>query len=223
MRLGRRDVAGSLLALAAAALCVRLGFWQLDRLRQRRERNATSRAALGLPLLGASGALTLDSARGRRLRARGVYDYAGERLWRPRAYEGVPGVALITPVKLADGSAVLVDRGWAPSPDAYHIDQRAYREPDTADVVGIGMAAPRGRGDVDPARLRDSLPYPLLPFVIQLLPPVTARDRPLPPGLVRWPLPDLGDGPHLFYAIQWFSFAVIIVVGSVALVQKQRR
>ena len=223
MRLGRRDVAGSLLALAAAALCVRLGFWQLDRLRQRRERNATSRAALGLPLLGASGALTLDSARGRRLHARGVYDYAGERLWRPRAYEGVPGVALITPVKLADGSAVLVDRGWAPSPDAYHIDQRAYREPDTADVVGIGMAAPRGRGDVDPARLRDSLPYPLLPFVIQLLPPVTARDRPLPPGLVRWPLPDLGDGPHLFYAIQWFSFAVIIVVGSVALVQKQRR
>ena len=223
MRLGRRDVAGSLVALAAAALCVRLGFWQLDRLRQRRERNATSRAALGLPLLGASGALTLDSARGRRLHARGVYDYAGERLWRPRAYEGVPGVALITPVRLADGSAVLVDRGWAPSPDAYHIDQRAYREPDTADVVGIGMAAPRGRGDVDPARLRDSLPYPLLPFVIQLLPPVTARDRPLPPGLVRWPLPDLGDGPHLFYAIQWFSFAVIIVVGSVALVQKQRR
>jgi len=223
VRLGRRDVAGSLVALAAAALCVRLGFWQLDRLRQRRERNATSRAALGLPLLGASGALTLDSARGRRLHARGVYDYAGERLWRPRAYEGVPGVALITPVRLADGSAVLVDRGWAPSPDAYHIDQRAYREPDTADVVGIGMAAPRGRGDVDPARLRDSLPYPLLPFVIQLLPPVTARDRPLPPGLVRWPLPDLGDGPHLFYAIQWFSFAVIIVVGSVALVQKQRR
>jgi len=223
VRLGRRDVAGSLVALAAAALCVRLGFWQLDRLRQRRERNATSRAALGLPLLGASGALTLDSARGRRLHARGVYDYAGERLWRPRAYEGVPGVALITPVKLADGSAVLVDRGWAPSPDAYHIDQRAYREPDTADVVGIGMAAPRGRGDVDPAKLRDSLPYPLLPFILQQLPPSTALHRPPPLRLVRWPLPDLGDGPHLFYAIQWFSFAVIIVVGSVALVQKQRR
>jgi len=33
----------------------------------------------------------------------------------------------------------------------------------------------------------------------------------------------LGDGPHLSYAIQWFSFAVIIVVGSVALARKQRR
>ena len=179
--------------------------------------------AFGFAASLATGALTLDSARGRRLHARGVYDYAGERLWRPRAYEGVPGVALITPVKLADGSAVLVDRGWAPSPDAYHIDQRAYREPDTADVVGIGMAAPRGRGDVDPAKLRDSLPYPLLPFILQQLPPSTALHRPPPPRLVRSPLPDLGDGPHLSYAIQWFSFAVIIVVGSVALARKQHR
>ena len=223
MRLGWRDVAGVLVALAVAALCVGAGVWQLDRLRQRRERNAVSRAAFGLAPLEVTGAITVDSARGRRLHARGVYDYAGERLWRPRAYEGVPGVALITPVKLADGSAVLVDRGWAPSPDAYHIDQRAYREPDTADVVGIGMAAPRGRGDVDPAKLRDSLPYPLLPFILQQLPPSTALHRPPPPRLVRSPLPDLGDGPHLSYAIQWFSFAVIIVVGSVALARKQHR
>jgi len=223
VRLGWRDVAGLLVALAVAALCVGAGFWQLDRLRQRRERNAVSRAALGLPQLEVTRAITLDSARGRRLHARGAYDYAQERLWRPRPYEGVPGVGLLTPVKLADGSAVLVDRGWASSPDAYHVDQRAYREPDTADVLGIGMAAPRARGDVDPVKLRDSLPYPVLPFVIQLLPSRTARDRPLPPGLVRPPPPELSDGPHLSYAIQWFSFAVIIVVGSAALVRKQRR
>jgi len=223
VRLGWRDVAGLLVALAVVALCVGAGVWQLDRLRQRRERNAVSRAALGLPQLEVTGAITLDSARGRRLHARGEYDYAQERLWRPRPYEGVPGVALLTPIKLADGSAVLVDRGWAPSPDAYHVDQRAYREPDTADVVGIGMAAPRARGDVDPAKLRDSLPYPLLPFVIQLLPPSTNLRRPPQPALVRMPPPELSDGPHLSYAIQWFSFAVIIVVGSVALVRKQRR
>ena len=217
MRFGGRDLAGLLAALAVAALCARLGFWQLDRLRQRRERNAVSRAAFALPLLEVTGAITLDSARGRRLHARGVYDYAKERLWRPRPYEGVPGVALITPVRLADGSAVLVDRGWAPSPDAYHIDQRAYRESDTADVAGIGMAAPRARGDVDPIQLRDSLPYPLLPFVMQLLPPSTTLPRPL----VRIPPPGLSDGPHLSYALQWFSFALIIVLGSAALAWKQ--
>ena len=223
MRLGWRDVAGLLVALAVAALCVGAGVWQLDRLRQRRERNAVSRAAFGLPPLEVTGAITVDSARGRRLHARGVYDYAKERLWRPRPYEGVPGVALITPVRLADGSAVLVDRGWAPSPDAYHVDQRAYREPDSADVVGIGIDAPRARGDVDPVKLRDSMPYPLLPFVIQLLPPSTIPHRRPPPGPIRSPPPELSDGPHLSYAIQWFSFAVIIVVGSVALVRTQRR
>src|SRR2546422_8332082 len=63
-----------------------------------------------------------------RLRARGIYDYAHERLWHGPSYEGIPGVDLITPLRLADGGAVLVDRGWAPSPDGYHVDEGAYRE-----------------------------------------------------------------------------------------------
>ena len=221
MRIDRRDLAGLVVALLVAAACVRLGVWQLDRLHQRRERNAALLAARARPLLEVTGSLPADSARDRRLHARGVYDYARERLWRARSYQGVPGVDPVTPLRLADGAAVLVDRGWAPSPDAYHLDQPAYREGDSAVVLGLGMLAPRARGDVDPAALRDSVPYPLLPFVIQQLPPVAAPDRPLPPGLIRWPIPELSDGPHLSYAIQWFSFAVIIVVGSVALARKR--
>src|SRR2546428_720745 len=124
------------------------------------------------------------------------------------------------PARLADGSAVFVDRGWAPSPDAAHVDEQAYEEPDTADVLGLGLRAPRGRGDVDPVALRDSLPYPVLPFILQQVPPPPASYRPLPPSLMRWPAPALDDGPHLSYAIQWFSFAVIILGGSVALFRK---
>jgi len=215
-----RDRAGLLVALLIAGGCVRLGVWQLDRLHQRRERNAALLAARARPLLEVKGSLPADSARDRHLHARGVYDYAQERLWRARSYEGVPGVDLVTPLRLADGAAVLVDRGWAPSPDAYHLDQQAYREGDSATVLGLGMLAPRARGDVDPGALRDSVPYALLPFVIQQLPPA-APDRPPPPGLIRWPIPELSDGPHLSYAIQWFSFAVIIVVGSLALARKR--
>jgi len=223
MRLQRRDWAGLVFALVVAAVCVRLGVWQVDRLRQRRAWNAAARAARERPPLGvAGGALTADSVRDRQLRARGIYDYAHERLWHGRSYEGIPGVDLITPLRLADGGAVLVDRGWAPSPDGYHVDEGAYREADSADVLGLGMPAPRARGDVDPARLKDSVPYRLLPFVIQQLPPSTALNRPLPPGLIRWPAPELSDGPHLSYAVQWFSFAIIIVVGSVALLRKGR-
>jgi len=220
-RIDRRDLAGLAIALFIAAACVRLGAWQLDRLHQRRERNAVLLAARARPLLEVDGSLPADSARDRHLHARGVYDYAQERLWRARSYEGVPGVDLVTPLRLADGAAVLVDRGWAPSPDAYHLDQPAYREGDSAVVLGLGMPAPRARGDVDPVALRDSLPYTLLPFVIQQVPSSPDLYRPLPPGLIRWPIPELSDGPHLSYAIQWFSFAVIIAVGSLALARKR--
>lgn len=209
------------MAFAVAAGCVRLGVWQLDRLRQRRERNAVLLAARALPPVALAGAVSLDSVRDRRVYARGRYDYGQERFWRPRSYEGVPGVDLVTPLRLPDGSAVLVDRGWVPSPDAYHVDQAAYREGDSAAVLGVAMQAPRTRGDVDPAALRDSVPYAVLPFVLQELPPSTALERSLPPGLARWPMPELSDGPHLSYAIQWFSFALISVVGSLALVRQR--
>ena len=215
-----RDVAGLVIAVALAAGCVRLGVWQLDRLQQRRTRNAQLRAARERPAVEARAGLTADSAASRRVYAAGRYDYAHQRLWRARTYEGVPGVALVTPLRLADGSAVFVDRGWAPSPDAAHVDEQAYEEPDTADVLGLGLRAPRGRGDVDPVALRDSLPYPVLPFILQQVPPPPASYRPLPPSLMRWPAPALDDGPHLSYAIQWFSFAVIILGGSVALFRK---
>jgi surfeit locus 1 family protein len=221
MTLERRDVAGLVVAFVVAAGCARLGVWQLERLRQRRAHNAVLLAARTRPPVAVSGSLDADSARDRRLLARGRYDYARERLWRPRSYEGLPGVDLVTPLLLSDGAAVLVDRGWVPSPDAYHVDQGAYREGDSADVLGLGFAAPRARGDVDPVALRDSVPYRLLPFVVQQLPPSTALYRPLPPGLVRWPAPELSDGPHLSYAIQWFSFALIIVVGSLALFRQR--
>lgn len=227
MALEWRDRAALVVALAVAALCVRLGVWQLDRLRQRRARNAQVLARRTELPLSVTGSISADSARDRRLVARGVYDYSHERLWHGRSYEGIPGVDLVTPLRLLlpDSSGVLVDRGWAPSPDGYHVDQEAYREGegDSAEVVGIGVVAPRAPGDVDPGALRDSVPYQLLPFVIQQLPPPpsTAPYRPLPPGLIRWPAPELSDGPHLSYAIQWFSFAVIITVGSIALAQKR--
>src|SRR2546427_4287100 len=205
MRLDRRDRVGLVVAFLVAAGCVRLGVWQLDRLHQRRERNATLLAARARPPLEVTGSVSGDSARDRRLQARGVYDYEHERLWRARSFEGVPGVDLVTPLRLADGSAVLVDRGWAPSPDAYHLDQAAYREADSAVVLGLGMLAPRARGDVDPAAVRDSVSYPLLPFVIQQLPPATPASRPLPAVLVRCPSPEPAAAPHLPCAIHWFS------------------
>lgn len=218
MKWRRGDVLAALVALLAAAACVRLGIWQLDRLAQRRAHNAALAARVALPPVALPApALSGEAAHQRRATARGVFDFAREQVWPGRSFEGTPGVALITPLRLADGSAVLVDRGWVPSPDAFHVDRARYREPDSAAVRGLALVPPRGRGDVDPRALRGVLPYPLHPFVIQ-------AEQPPSPGLPRrWPPPAFRSGPHLFYAIQWFSFAAIIVVGTVLLLRKHAR
>jgi len=184
-------------------------FWQLDRLHQRRARNAVLEARLALPPLPVSRNLTADSVRQRRVVAQGVYEFSAERTWPGRSFQGTPGVALVTPLRLADGSALLVDRGWVPSPDAFHVDHTLYREPDTVTVTGIALIPPRGRGDVAVAGF--------LPFVVQLESPDPTRGLPR-----RWPAPTFDDGPHLSYAIQWFSFALIALVGTAALIRKGR-
>ena len=217
MSLRRRDLAAAILALAVAALFVRLGVWQLHRLADRKTRNgeiqaAHALAAVELPLHR----VEPEALRDRRAHARGVYDYAHERVWKGRTYDDAPGVALLTPLRLSDGSAVFVDRGWVPSPDAVHVDATRYREGDSADVTGLALPAPRDRGDVNPAALKDSLPYTTLAIVLQL----DDTAAPHPAGLKRWRPPALDNGPHLSYAIQWFSFAAIVLVGVAVLLWK---
>jgi surfeit locus 1 family protein len=205
----RRDLILVGVAVAVAAGCIRAGMWQLDRLGQRRARNALLAARWALPPLELRGPLPADSARQRRIVARGVYEFSAEKSWPGRSFQGTPGVALITPVRLADGSAVLVDRGWVPSPDAYHVDHELYHEPDTVTVTGLGVIPPRGLGDVDTRGY--------LPFIIQLETPDPPRGLPR-----RWPEPALDGGPHLSYAIQWFSFAAIALVGTAALLRTRK-
>ncbi|MGH7645944.1 MAG: SURF1 family protein [Gemmatimonadales bacterium] len=226
----RREVGLGVVALAVSVVCVRLGVWQLDRLAERRARNAEVRAARERPPIALTGlGLPADSARQRRLLARGVLDYAHERVWPARSYQGAPGVHLITPLRLPDGVAVLVDRGWVPSYDARQVDRAAFREAaETVAVLGLGLLGPRGRGDVDPQMLGDSLPYPVLPFLVQWGPPPSLPGAPAPvraPGRppVRVVPSALDDGPHLMYAVQWFSFAAIAVVGTGLLLRKASR
>jgi surfeit locus 1 family protein len=217
MTMERKDWALVVVAVLVAGVCTRLGFWQLDRLSQRRARNAVTAAALAREPLVVGETFSLDSVARRRIRASGVYDYARERVRPGRFYDGTPGVAVLTPLRLADGRAVFVDRGWAPSPDARRIDLLDYRERDTVEIVGLGVLLPRGPGDVDAARLADSLPYALLPFGIQQLPSET------PARLRRWPASRLDNGPHLGYAVQWFSLAMIAVVGTAVLLKTSRK
>lgn len=217
MSLRRRDLAGGILALAIAAFFVRLGVWQLHRLVERKAQNAAIAAARAAPPVELPEHNFLPEAvRDRTAHARGRYDYAHQRVWTGRTFEGAPGVALLTPLVLSDGSAIFVDRGFVASPDARRVDASRYGEGDSSEVTGLVIPAPRDRGDVNPAALRDSVPYRLLDAVLLLDDTAAAH----PQGVLRWRPPRLDDGLFLAYAVIWFAFALTAVVGAVVLLVK---
>jgi surfeit locus 1 family protein len=206
--------------LVAAAVCIRLGIWQVDRLEERRSGNATARAARSAPLAVLDGRGLDSSVVNRRVRARGRYDHAHDIVLRGRHYRGVPGVEIVSPL-LSDGGhvAVLVNRGFVPSPDAFTVRPDSLREPGTVLIEGIALPIDSGGGvplqrgklttwaRLDRHVLRDSLPYPFYPLYVRQSP-----DTGLPRLPRRLDPPPLDDGPHLSYAIQWFAFAAIALV-----------
>jgi surfeit locus 1 family protein len=202
-----------LAAVIVAAVCIRLGLWQLDRLEQRKERNATIGAAFREQPIAAEVAMRDSVARFRRVSVNGRWDYARETTIGGRTRNGSPGVHIITPVTLGNATEVLVNRGWVYSPDARTIDVPRWHEGAQAQLVGYV--------DELPASLRESRPGSM--YVVALAD--SAADAPAVgdrPARLRAPA-FTDEGPHLNYAVQWFSFAAIALIGTPLVVRRQRR
>jgi surfeit locus 1 family protein len=230
----RRALSLLVFAAVVAAVCARLGVWQLDRLRQRRAENAAKLARLRAEPVSLD-ALPSDTAamRYRRVRVAGRPDYAREVVLGNRSRDGSPGVNLLTPVRVAGrDTAVLVNRGWVYSPNAADVDLARWRDADSMDVVGYVELPSRrpgvarlGAGRVynwlDPAQVARDVGYAVTPYYVVV--PAVAGERPAADRPARLGLPSVDEGPHESYAIQWFSFAAVAVVGAAAFVRADRR
>jgi surfeit locus 1 family protein len=216
-----------------AAVCLRLGFWQVERRSERRAENEVALARRAKPALDLAGGAeqTAEELSGRWVEARGVYDHRHEIVIRGQAFLGAPGVYLVTPLRLAaSDSVVLVLRGFVPAHDAVRADTDSLVEPGTVRVRGLAIAIRSGGGQplehagrttwarLDLEALRERLPYPLLPVVVRQTP-----DSSLPRSPRRLPPPELGEGPHLNYAIQWFLFGGMAVAFAVLVVGRTKR
>lgn len=235
--MSRRAFGFVIFAIIVAAGCVRLGFWQLHRLAERRAINAKLTARLSTPPAPALEAMRdTASAAYRRTSAKGTYDFGAEISLAARTREGSPGANIITPLRVpGSDTAVLVNRGWVYAADAMSVDFARWREPNDAAVAGYLLEIPRdGRGAVtapsSPRVIRrleyDSLakrfPYPIAPFVLVATSSGrAAASRDSTPA--RLPPPLMDEGPHLGYAIQWFTFALIALVGTAVAVRADRR
>ena len=220
-----------MVALLAVLLFLRLGFWQLERREQRVSRNAAIAAAAELPVLeldsGTVRAIHQNPARfvNQRVRVRGTYDPAGEVVLRGRAQGGRPGVHLVTPLQIGTGgSTVLVNRGWVPSPDALSVDAEAAAEPGVRQVEGVLLAVPSGVEEalvqgtarrLNLQSIRRTSGASVLPLYVQQLGP------PANPPMERIPQPALDEGPHLSYAVQWFCFALVTLVGFLIVIRRR--
>jgi surfeit locus 1 family protein len=221
-----------ILVVSFAAVAIRLGFWQLGRLSERRSLNARAIASRELPEInldsGAAG-VALDN---RRLRLSGEYDSEREITLRDFLYQGTPGVRLVTPLHPARGdSAILVLRGWVPAADAMTADVDSLDVKGRVEVHGVALAIPStsDRGApiqrhgqttwrrLDLATLRDRIPYPIRDVYLLAERGAANQGRPFPIPIRPAPF---DDGPHLSYAIQWFAFAVTgLVVGGILVVR----
>ena len=159
----------------------------------------------------------------------GSPDYDHELIYASRSYKGSPGVNILTPVRVAGrDTAVIVDRGWVYAPDGETVDLAKWHDRDTVftgyveefpSVDGaMSTVHPRTIMRLGYAAVSKALPFPVAPvYIVMLGDSVVAPDR-----LARLTPPSLDEGPHLNYAIQWFAFAVIALVG-VGVVLTQRR
>lgn len=228
-----RVIVFGVISLSLAALFVRLGFWQLGRLEWRRALNAEVAAHITAPPVPVE-ALPTDSAalRYRRTVLRGVFDYANEVVLTQRIRGGSPGVNLLTPLRVVGkDSAYLINRGWVYSPDGKQVDLLKWREPDTAEVLAFalpaytrdsgaaGATSPKVMRTLDFDLVEQGMPYPIARVQLMQIGDTSPKGN-IPPRLVP---PPPSEGAHKSYAVQWFSFASIAVIGAFLFAYNDRR
>jgi surfeit locus 1 family protein len=230
----------TLVVLLGMAVLGRLGVWQLDRLDQRRARNAELIQQLALPPLSLGAEPLphdLKSLKNRQATARGEFDFSHQIALMHQNQANAPGIHLIAPLVIEGGAqAVLVDRGWLPSEYAAPETWSQFDESGPENVTGFiqltqtlpasaqGVARsmpaePRTEWyRVDVEAVQAQMPYDLLPFYLFQSP--TGDEAGGLPYRAQ-PEFDLSEGPHLGYAIQWFIFALILGAIYVRYVSKK--
>lgn len=225
-----------LLCLGAVALMVALGFWQLDRWQTRREFNDRVGARAAAPPVAFGDLIgdgtDPDDVEWRTVTVEGEY-LADEQLVEVnRAQEGRPGANVVTPLRLDDGTVLLVNRGFVPEPNLEVAEAPAPPEGDVIVEGRVRTSERRGFGGlsepdgpltqiqrIDLPRLAAQLPGALAPVYLDLLasdPPQGDVPTPVPP-------PELSEGPHISYMLQWWFFSACVVVGWVLLVRREAR
>ncbi|MEP6944104.1 MAG: SURF1 family protein [Betaproteobacteria bacterium] len=211
-------------------LTVGLGNWQRHRAAEKEALRAQYELASRQPLASLDDSSDAAQLRYRNVRVAGVFDAAAQVYIDNKVHGGRVGYDVVTPLRLAGGRHVLVDRGWIAG--TARRTELPPAPPPVGEVTVVGRIntpparylelrpdAATGplRENLDIARIAASSGLQLLPFVIE-------QTQAGADGLVRdWAPPDFGIEQHRSYMVQWYSFAVLGCVLWVALNWRLRR
>jgi cytochrome oxidase assembly protein ShyY1 len=231
--LSRRWLGFAVLVVVLATACVQLSKWQFHRLDSRREQNALIERNVAAPRTDVTDVLRIGKPvppqrEWRRVTATGAFDVSHQLLVRYQSRAGRLGFDVVTPLRTSGGAALLVDRGFVAGDDATALPP--IPPPPSGRVRVTGWVRADQSGDVDQLRpqsgqvrlisskaIAATLPYPTFGGYLAM---TTVRPRPADP-LVGPEQPDLGNGPHFFYALQWLFFAALALGGCVFLARAE--
>jgi cytochrome oxidase assembly protein ShyY1 len=217
-----------------AYACFLLGRWQFHRLTDTKAENSVittnlKRDPVAVDQILAVGQPVVERDEWRRVTATGAYVPEQSVVVRYQTRDGESGVDLVTPLRTTAGPAVLVDRGWLSTTNVGTAQVNAPPPP-SGQVTVVGWVRVDGTGGaasvtdkstraISSATIAPTLPFPVYGGFVDA---DTETPRPAHP-LVKAELPDLGNGPHFFYGLQWWFFGVLAAFGFCYLAWDERR
>jgi len=210
--------------LVLLAIMINLGLWQLRRADEKRALMAQAEAGRHSTLaLSASTADRLP--RYQHVQVQGSFDSAHQVLLdNMPSKDGQPGYRVWTPLHLADGSIALVDRGWVAMGNDRKVLPHIDVDANSRELTGMLDVLPRpgvraGDAGVSPNRWPQVLNYPRYEelqqlYGAQLQRHIVLMDPQAADGYERVWQVNIGFGPerHIGYAVQWFGFALVLLI-----------
>jgi cytochrome oxidase assembly protein ShyY1 len=226
-----------LFAVVVALLCYAawwLGEWQFGRLADRKASNAIVRANEDRPPTPvadvlAPGRTVSEDDEWRQVTATGTYDTDNTVVVRYRTRDGSSGIDVVVPLVTDDGASLLVDRGWMAT-DNQGTSPDDVPAPPTGEVTVDGWVRADATGDsttvedhstraISSADIGPAIDQQVYGGFVEL----DTEDGAPADGLLPVELPELDNGPHFFYGLQWWFFGVLALFGFGYLAYDERR
>ena len=209
-------------------LFIRLSDWQFDRYNQRIQNNEITTTALSSEPINLTDLSQVSDLKDwQKVSIKGEFINSDAKLLRRQYLESSLGFWVITPLKLDNDQVILVNRGWIPIAES-STSQQEIPSSQQGDVTIIGYVQTLK----DTRREPEDLPInqinylnstnfssqPLSTNYLQL-----ASMTPMDNQVAIIPLPELSNGPHFSYAIQWILFALMLPIGWYVLLKNENK